>query len=72
MFGFAVFADLAKEEAKILGLFRPDLFSLLDRKPRLGSKFLFQLALIIGERLKYTNSEMQKLRAQIDRADLVV
>lgn len=63
---------IAKEETKILGLFRPDLFSLLDRKPRLGNKFLFQLALIIGERLKYTNSEMQKLRAQIDRADLVV
>src|SRR5262245_191476 len=34
---------IAKEETKILGLFRPDLFSLLDRKPRLGSKFLFQL-----------------------------
>lgn len=63
---------LAKEETKILGLFRPDLFSLLDRKPRLGNKFLFQLALIIGERLKHTNSEMQKLRTQLDRADLVV
>jgi len=63
---------MAKEEAKILGLFRPDLFSLLDRKPRLGNKFLFQLALTIGERLKHTNSEMQKLRAQLDRADLVV
>ncbi len=63
---------IAKEETKILGLFRPDLFSLLDRKPRLGNKFLFQLALIIGERLKYSNSEMQKLRAQLERADLVV
>ncbi len=63
---------MAKEETKILGLFRPDLFSLLDRKPRLGNKFLFQLALIIGDRLKHTNSEMQKLRAQLDRADLVV
>lgn len=63
---------LAKEATKILGLFRPDLFSLLDRKPRLGNKFLFQLALIIGERLKHNNSEMQKLRAQLDRSDVIL
>lgn len=63
---------LAKDATKILGLFRPDLFSLLERKPRLGNKFLFQLALIIGERLKHNNSEMQKLRAQLDRSDIIL
>ena len=63
---------LAKQATKILGLFRPDLFSLLERKPRLGNKFLFQLALIIGDRLKHNNSEMQKLRAQLDRSDIIL
>ncbi len=63
---------IAKDATKILGLFRPDLFNLLERKPRLGNKFLFQLALIIGERLKHNNSEVQKLRAQLDRSDIIV
>ncbi len=63
---------IAKETTKILGLFRPDLFSLLERRPRLGNKFLFQLALIIGDRLKHNNSEMQKLRAQLDRSDIIL
>jgi len=63
---------IAKEPARILGLFRPDLFGLLERKPRLGCKFLFQLALIIGERLKHSNFEMQNLRSQVDRTDIIV
>jgi CRP-like cAMP-binding protein len=63
---------LAKEPSDIIGLFRPDLFELLERKPRLGNKFLFQLATIIGERLKNTNSEMQALRAQLDKSGIIV
>jgi len=62
----------AKSESQILGLFRPDLFGLLERKPRLGSKFLFRLALIIGERLKHTNAEIQNLRSQLDKSDIIV
>ncbi|MDZ7344865.1 MAG: hypothetical protein ONA90_10180, partial [candidate division KSB1 bacterium] len=57
---------------QIIGLFRPDLFELLERKPRLGNKFLFQLALIIGERLKNSNAEIQALRAQLDKAEIIV
>jgi signal-transduction protein with cAMP-binding, CBS, and nucleotidyltransferase domain len=63
---------MAKEPSDIIGLFRPDLFDLLERKPRLGNKFLFQLASIIGERLKNTNSEMQALRAQLDKSGIIV
>lgn len=63
---------LAKEPSDIIGLFRPDLFELLERKPRLGNKFLFQLASIIGDRLKNTNSEMQALRAQLDKSGIIV
>jgi CRP/FNR family cyclic AMP-dependent transcriptional regulator len=63
---------VAKEPSDIIGLFRPDLFELLERKPRLGNKFLFQLATIVGERLKNTNVEMQALRAQLDKSGIIV
>jgi CRP-like cAMP-binding protein len=63
---------IAKQPTQIIGLFRPDLFELLERKPRLGNKFLFQLALIVGERLKNSNAEMQALRAQLDKAEIIV
>ena len=63
---------ISKNATQIIGLFRPDLFELLERKPRLGNKFLFQLALIIGERLKRTNSEMQNLRAKIESSDIII
>jgi CRP-like cAMP-binding protein len=63
---------VAKESSDIIGLFRPDLFELLERKPRLGNKFLFQLASIIGERLKNTNAEMQALRTQLDKSEIIV
>jgi len=38
----------------------------------LGNKFLFQLATIVGERLKNTNVEMQALRAQLDKSGIIV
>jgi CRP-like cAMP-binding protein len=63
---------VAKEPSDIIGLFRPDLFELLERKPRLGNKFLFQLATIVGERLKNTNVEMQSLRTQLDKSGIIV
>jgi CRP-like cAMP-binding protein len=63
---------VAKEPSNIIGLFRPDLFELLERKPRVGNKFLFQLALIIGDRLKNCNSEMQALRAQLEKSEIII
>ncbi|MFQ5601776.1 MAG: cyclic nucleotide-binding domain-containing protein [bacterium] len=62
---------IALEETKILGLFRPDLMGLIDRKPRLGNKFLFQLARTIGERLKHTNEELQALWAKVENSKMI-
>jgi CRP-like cAMP-binding protein len=63
---------VAKEASDIIGLFRPDLFELLEKKPRIASKFLFQLALIIGDRLKNANAEMQALRTQLEKSEIIV
>lgn len=62
---------VAVEECKILGLFRPDLLELVNRKPRLGTKLLFELAHLIGERLKHTNEELQAVWARLDDSKVI-
>ncbi len=62
---------VALEDTRILGLFLPDLLDLIDRKPRLGNKFLFQLAMLIGERLKHTNQELQTLWAKFEESKVI-
>ncbi len=62
---------VALEESKILGLFRPDLLELIDRKPRLGNKLLFNLSLLIGERLKHTNEELQTLWDKLEGSKVI-
>ena len=62
---------MALEDSKILGLFRPDLLELIDRKPRLGNKFLFNLSLLIGERLKHTNEELQTLWDKLEDTKVI-
>lgn len=62
---------VAAEDSRILGLFRPDLMALIERKPRLGNHVLFQLALLIGERLKHTNEELQSLWSKIDQSKVI-
>lgn len=62
---------VALEDSTILGLFRPDLLELIDRKPRLGNKLLFNLSLLIGERLKHTNEELQTLWDKLEDSKVI-
>ena len=68
-------ADAASQTASVLiGFFRPDLFTLLDREPQLGSKIILELARIIGIRLRNSNIEVQDIKQQLaesahDRSD---
>jgi len=62
---------VALEETRVLGLFHPDLMGLIERKPRLGNKFLFQLALLIGDRLKHTNEELQSLWSKLEDSKVI-
>lgn len=56
----------AVEETKVIGIFRPDLMSLFNRKPGLGINVLFKLADMIGHRLKATNQELKRLQDLIN------
>lgn len=59
----------AAEETEVIGIFRPDLVALFDRKSSLGINVLFKLADMIGHRLKATNQELEKLQEQINPGD---
>ena len=52
---------VAMGETHLFGLFHPDLFGLLGRKPQLGVKLLSALTNILARRLRKTNQELQKL-----------
>jgi len=60
---------IAMEKCHILGLFRPELFDILDRKPRLGLKVTTKLAQMIGNRLRITNTELQSLCAKFHKPE---
>jgi CRP/FNR family cyclic AMP-dependent transcriptional regulator len=55
---------VAKTPCRIFGFFQPDLFSLIERNPRLGVKIVLSLAAIIGMRLRAVNERVQALLAE--------
>ncbi len=52
-------------DTELLGFFRPDLFDIIDRFPRMGAKILLKIALVYSERLRHTNAELMKARTQL-------
>jgi CRP/FNR family transcriptional regulator, cyclic AMP receptor protein len=59
---------VAKEATRILGFFQSDLFSLIERNPRLGVKIVIRLAQFLGERLKRANQQVLELTGQVRQA----
>ncbi len=55
---------IAKDHSTLLGFFRPDLFSLLERKPELGNKILMNLARVISARLRHTNELLAEAQSE--------
>lgn len=45
---------MAIEKTEALGIFRPDLFDLIDENPKLGIKILLKLSRILAQRLRET------------------
>ncbi len=52
---------IASTRCQLVGFFRPELFDLMDRDPRLAAKVLYQLGRIIAQRLIMTNEQYEKL-----------
>jgi len=60
---------VALEASRILGLFCPEFFDILERKPKLGLKVTTKLAKMIGNRLRITNTELQSLCARFHKPE---
>lgn len=52
-------------DSKILGFYRTDLYELVERRPKLAVKIIVNLARVVSERLRHSNSQSHKLREQI-------
>ncbi len=58
---------VCKSDCTLIGFFRPDLFELIEKKPRLGTKIVLKLAEIVAQRLRKTDKELSKTKNQLDR-----
>ena len=50
----------AEESCELLGLFKPELMSLIQKTPRIGSKILLQLTEVLGVRLQKAGEKLIK------------
>jgi CRP-like cAMP-binding protein len=57
---------IAVTDANLIGFFRPDLFEIMEKAPSTGLKIVLKVAEMIGERLRNTNQELSKVRAELD------
>ena len=56
----------------IIGLFRPDLFGLFERKPGFGVKVLLKLADMLATRLRKTDDELHELKLQFSKKEVLL
>jgi len=54
---------LAIEKTVLIGFFKPDLIEIIERKPAMGVKILFQLSLVLGQRLIETTEKITRIKA---------
>ena len=59
---------VARTDAVLYGLFRPDLLGLVERDPSLGVQILLRMARVLSERLVQTNDTVRELRERLHRA----
>jgi CRP/FNR family cyclic AMP-dependent transcriptional regulator len=53
---------IAEERTTLAGFFKPDLMEILERKPAMGVKILFQLSTVLGRRLTETTEKITQLK----------
>jgi CRP/FNR family transcriptional regulator, cyclic AMP receptor protein len=47
---------VSSQESLLLGLFRPEILSLMDYDPKLGVRFIYRLSQIVAERLRLSTT----------------
>lgn len=57
---------ICRTDCYIIGFFRPDLFEIIEKHPKLGIKIVLKLAEIIAERLRRTNQEVAQLKVELE------
>lgn len=57
---------ISRDHSELLGFFRPDLTDILKRKPHLGVKILFNVATVMGERLRKTNELLEEAQSKTE------
>jgi len=57
----------ASTHCRVLGFFQSDLFSLIERDPRLGVKIVVRVAKIIGDRLRKANQQLLTVSDELRR-----
>jgi len=62
---------IALEDCCLLGLFRPDLLGLIDRKPRLGNKIILIFAQRIATRLHQKDEELLQIKERLTNMDFI-
>lgn len=55
----------AIEKTELLGFFKADLEELIERKPEIAAKTLYEIARILGERLRLTNEQLSRISESI-------
>lgn len=56
---------LAYEDTKVFGFFQPDLLSLLETRPSIGTRVVMMLSRILAERLYRAGQENARLRSEL-------
>lgn len=56
---------IAVEDTLLAGFFKPDLMELLERNPTIGAKVIFQLAKVLGRRLRETTNKITHLKKEL-------
>lgn len=52
---------IALDRSNVIGFFKPDLMEILERKPAMGVKILFQLSTVLGKRLMETTEKVTQI-----------
>lgn len=59
---------IAMEQTTLVGLFKPDLMEIIERKPGMGIKILLQLSQVLGQRLVETTDRITELENEKKRS----